>query len=101
MKIPKRFVSLKLFFEHYRLEYVKSRTAKDLITKAHLYELKPFLKETMWCPEIDSRAEYSDKISAYWKITENGLEKLLELFPELEESVKECIVEKTVEILSV
>ncbi len=77
----KRFLSLRKFYEEYGLDYVRSRDAKDLITKAHLYELRPFLKENMWNAKIDPMGSYTDKISGYWKITLEGLSKLQELYP--------------------
>ena len=89
--IPKRMFSLKKFFEQYDTKYVRSREAKDLITKSHLYELRPLLEETMWSPRIDPMAQNSDKISGYWKISDEGLMKLYELFPELQEEIDKHI----------
>jgi len=77
----KRFLSLRKFYDKYRLDYVRSRDAKDLITKTALYELRPFLSKVFWSPEIDPQGTYTDKISSYWKITLEGLSKLQELYP--------------------
>jgi len=79
--IAKRFHSLRKFYEHYGLSYVRSRDAKDVFTKTALYELRPLLSKVFWSLEVDPRGAYSDKLSNYWKITSQGLSKLQELFP--------------------
>ncbi len=97
--IAKRFFSLKKFFLEYGVDYVRSRDAKDLITKAHLYDLRPYLEEKHWSYDIDKNAAYTDKISAYWRITPLGLVKLDELFPELSEELDGYIVDATKKML--
>lgn len=83
--IAKRFRSLREFYEEYGLGYLRSHDAKDRFTKTALYELRPFLSYTRWSPEVDPCGTYSDKLSNYWYITEKGLIRLQELFPEDED----------------
>ena len=83
--IAKRFYYLRKFYDEYGLGYLRSRYAKDQFTKTALYKLRPFLSYDHWSPEIDPQGEYSDKLSNYWRVTEKGLIKLQELFPEDEE----------------
>lgn len=83
--IAKRFYSLRKFYDECGLGYLRSRDAKDQFTKTALYELRPFLTYDRWSPEVDPKGAYSDKLSNYWRITEKGLVKLQELFPEDEE----------------
>ena len=83
--IPIRFHDLKKIFDKHEMLWNSTRELINQgFTKARLYELRPYLEARSWDKKFDAEwhlnAFGSEKISAYWRVSVQGLFKLQELF---------------------
>lgn len=72
-----KYLSLKKIFEKFKTNWIPTNRLQSLCPKSHLYELRPLLEHTGWCPKFDKKynlfASGSEKISGYWRVSAEGL----------------------------
>lgn len=85
-KTPVSFYTLKQFYEAFRLNYTPSRDAFAECKRAHLYQLRGHLENTLWHNNLRNYdgslvgASGPMKNGNFWRVSEHGILALYEHF---------------------